>query len=112
MHHNRFNPVADKLTSITVTRTDPTIPCEVRFFKNDNFGDCYWTLSAEGTSATSKHFSGDAGDTASSFIIKYGTQALDTKGRHQCSNVRYDDPNCNGCTAHFWYQWGGWCTVS
>jgi len=111
MHHNYFNPVADKLTSISIMRTDPSIPCQVAFFKNDNFGDCYWTLSAEGTSATSKHFSGDAGDTASSFIIKYGTQALDTKGRHQCGNVRYDNPNCNSCGADSSSQTGGWCDV-
>jgi len=112
MHHNQFHVVADKLTSIQITRTDPSIPCEVAFFKHDNFGGCYWSLSAQGTSATSMHFSGEAGDSASSFIVKYGTDPLDTKGQNRCT-VWYHPPNCNRCSADFVQQlFSGWCDIS
>jgi len=104
MHHNRWHSVADKTTSITLSRTDASKPCFITFFKKINFNDCYWRLDmpAGATTASSKHFSGDTGDSASSFTVVYGhggysmgqSNPSNPLGRHQCGRIHFDDPNC------------------
>lgn len=105
MHHSsEWSSQADQLTSIRMVRTDPTIPCTVVFFKDDNYRDCYWEISMPpgATVAESKHFSGDAGDSVSSFEVSHGVSPS-TVGtahqhyRHRCGNVFYEVPNCKAC---------------
>lgn len=104
--------MGDKISSVTIEKLgNPNNYCSIRFFKNsleDNGGDCSWdvVLPPGETSAVSRHFNGDAGDSASAAVGIVGKFDDSEFGDHFaykaktgiCNNYSFSDKGChNGC---------------
>ena len=96
----------NKVSSVSITRTS-NADCFVRFFKNTNYGDCYFDIGLTGgTSAGywsqghSLHFNNDAGDQAESLAVLYGGETYNPWVITECGNYNYDTTGCHGshCT--------------
>ena len=87
----------DKATSLVMVRSDGDSYCQIKLFKDVNFGDCYCSIGAHksNTAMYSLHFDGDAGDKFSSFTLSYGEDA-DSKGKSECGDCKYSKNKCHG----------------
>jgi hypothetical protein len=94
----------DSISSVNIRRLKGVEPCTLRLFKDSGYKNCYWdvTLPTGQNSLTSKHFSHDAGDSASSLVAGTTAQvdAVPVYNHSPCGNATFSRPDCvTACAA-------------